>query len=121
MPCEFDVKLADELKAFNREVRSNKGTADTFRQNPTGTLKAYLENRRFEIPDPETFHAHAINVGDTLPQEPQRATVERSIYVFRESGLFEYKSVPGSPDGNDDFMYNPTGACACCNCCVLEL
>jgi hypothetical protein len=121
MACGFDERLADELKAFNQQVRSNKGTVQEFSDSPTKTVKAFLTQRGFEVPDPETFHAHVIKAGDSLPDEPLRATVERSIYVFRKSGLFEYKSVPGSPGADDDFMYNPTGACACCNCCVLEI
>ncbi len=117
MAIAFNKSLAEGLERFNTEIRNK--SIPGFDRDPTAAAKSFLKDHHVEVPDPETFHVHVIKANEPLPQEPARATIDRYIYVYRESGLFEFKLVPGSPDGDDDMMKNPTGACACCNCCVL--
>ena len=119
MDLLFNSNLAAGLQALHAQVIADRSALASFLADPTGVAKAFLAQKAIEIPDPETFHVHALKPGEDLPKEPQRATIDRYIYVFRESGLFEFKVVPGSPEGKDDFMYKPTGACACCNCGCL--
>jgi hypothetical protein len=121
MALKFNEELADALKSFYADISSDGTKSKTFSARPTETVTKYLNNKGVTIPDPATFHAHAIRVGGPLPVEPRRATIERYIYVFRKSGLFEFKIVPADPTGNDEFMLNPSGACECCNCCVCEV
>jgi hypothetical protein len=119
MRLAFNEPLAIGLQDLHRQLGVDRPLRDAFRGDPTGTARKFLRERGVQIEDPDTFHVHALRVGQSLPQEPQRATVDRYIYIFRETGLFEFKVVPGSPDGDDAFMSHPTGACACCNCGCL--
>jgi hypothetical protein len=121
MDMTFNSDLAEGMRKFNELINAAPDQMERFKASPTETLKQFLSDRRVEIPDPQTFHAHAINSSEPLPQEPERATIDRFIYVYRKSGVFEYKVVPGSKDGNDDIMINPTGACCCCNCGCFEV
>jgi len=120
MEFAFNQKLAEAVREFSETLKTDRKKASDFKQHPTETIKEILTEKKITVPRPELFHAHAINVGEALPAEPEKATIDRYIYVFRESGLFEFKVVPGSPDGNDDVMERPM-ACCCCACCVLEL
>lgn len=121
MSIPFNQELATGLSRFNTHLRADKGAGDQLRKDPTSTVKQYLTGIGVEIPDPETFHVHIIGPGNPLPDEPERATIERYVYVFRADGMFEFRVVPGDPNGNDDIMVHPTGACCCCNCCAIEL
>ena len=121
MEFNFNNDLADAVTRFSDGLRKSPEKRTSFEDSPTETLKTFLRNQGVGIPDPDLFHAHAIKVGDQLPSEPDRATRDRFIYIFRSSGLFEFKVVPGSPTGDDNIMKNPTRACCCCNCCVVEL
>jgi len=100
-------------------MRKSPETIKALEKNPTNVIKNILLEKGVAIQNPELFHAHVIKVGEALPEEPLRATVDRYIYVFRPSGLFEFKIVPGTPDGDDSIMNGTQGACCCCNCCVL--
>ena len=115
----FDNKLADTLQEYSRSMNDSEREKQSFKKDPTLSVKNFLESKGIEIP--ELFHAHFIQPGGELPSEPERATRERYIYIFRESGLFEFKIVPGSPTGDDSIMTSPQGACHCCNCCVIEV
>lgn len=117
----FNNELASALAEFNDSLRGSADKKEAFVQNPTQSVKGFLVKKNIQVEDPQLFHAHAIKISEALPSEPQRATRDRYIYIFRASGLFEFKVVPGSPTGDDSFMVNPTGACACCNCCVIEI
>lgn len=116
---DFDGRLASALGEYNHRLKNSSDERRSFEANATNSTKEFLRSKGIEIP--ELFHAHAIKLGDSLPSEPERATRDRYIYVYRQSGLFEFKIVPGSPDGNDSIMTKPTGACCCCNCCVMEI
>ena len=115
----FDKELADALADFNESVRSSSDSKEKFKEDPTVSARSVLAARGIKVAD--CFHAHAIAIGESLPAEPDRATKDRFIYVFKDSGLFEFKIVPGSSTGDDSIMYDPKGACHCCNCCVLEV
>jgi hypothetical protein len=121
MKLAFNRELAEAMGEFRISIIGNSIALDEFKRDPTGVLKAFLTDGRVPIPTPDMFHAHAIKIGEQLPQEPEHATCDRYIYVFRESGLFEFKVVPGGADGNDDLMINPQRACACCNCGCFEV
>jgi len=116
----FDKGLADGLKSYYAQMRSAAAMASAFKADPTTEVKKYLESRGVKIPRPELFHAHAIGPGNPLPHEPERATIDRYIYIFRQNGLFEFKTVPGSPEGDDGVM-SRAGACCCCNCGCFEV
>jgi hypothetical protein len=117
--ADFDSNLANVLQKFSASIRSSPQEASDFKKNPTSRAKAFLESAKLNIP--YEFHAHAIGVGEALPAEPKNATRDRYIYVFRKSGMFEFKIVPGSPSGDDAIMTGRDGACCCCNCCVVEV
>lgn len=116
---KFDSDLANALQEYNHSIKDSPREQQAFKTNPTSSTEEFLKSVGIEIP--ELFHAHAIEPGDALPSEPERATRDRYIYIFRESGLFEFKIVPGSPTGDDSIMTSPNRACCCCNCCVMEL
>lgn len=116
---EYDGDLAAALAQFSKVVREAETRRQEFRTDPTKSATEFLLSSDLTVP--EMFHAHAIRIGDSLPSEPKRATIDRYIYIYRASGLFEFKIVPGSPSGDDSIMITPTGACCCCNCCVIEL
>lgn len=116
----FNKDLAEAMQRYALRMRSSPALVQAFKSDPTGEVIKALQAESVAIPEPaDEFHAHAIQSGDELPEEPERATRDRYIYIFRESGLFEFKSVPGSSTGSDDFMRTPKGACQCCNCCVI--
>jgi hypothetical protein len=115
----FDSRLAESLSMLNLQLNESSDARKAFTADPTGVATAFLQEHGME--PPEMFHAHAIAAGETLPAEPDRATRERYVYIFRKSGLFEFKQVPGSPDGDDSIMANPRANCQCCNCCVMEV
>lgn len=116
----FNHELAEAMQRYASKIRSSPELKSAFLADPTGELVKSLTRDNVEIPDPkDEFHAHAIGKGDSLPEEPDRATRDRYIYVYRDTGLFEFKFVPGSSTGSDDFMRTPKGACHCCNCCVI--
>lgn len=119
--ANFNNDLASAVKAYSDSVRQSPEGIKVLESNPTATIKDVLQKAGVKVKDPDLFHAHVIKVGDALPDEPLRATVDRYIYIFRPSGLFEFKVVPGSPDGDDSIMSKPQGACQCCNCCVIVL
>lgn len=120
MTIDFDSNLASALQSFVDKLRSDVRLKTTFVQSPTETVVSHLEIMKVGIP--KMFHAHAVHRGNPLPEEPRLATIERNVYIFRKDGLFEYKRVPGSPDGDDAVLTNiQLGACACCNCCAVEV
>ena len=123
MTIIFNADLANGLKDFYASISSDTQAADAFKKNPTGAATAYLQKQGVTIPDPATFHCHVLSVGQTLPDEPLRATCERYIYCFRKDGTIEYKVVPAKAGSDDTFMSNPGphGACACCNCGCFEV
>lgn len=121
MRMNFDLELASALQDIASKIHADKNIRATFASDPTEAVVSYLKQKGISIP--EKFHAHAVHRGNPLPEEPLLATVDRYIYIFRKDGLFEFKQVPGSPDGNDAIMDAPlvSGACACCNCCAIEV
>lgn len=121
MEIKFDITLAEALQKFNVSLRSDPEAMTRFKQHPTREVKAFLTASGVAIPTPNWFHAHAIPHGGHLPREPKRAKVDRYIYFFRESGLFQYKQVPASPNGSNEFMENPKCACDCCSCVSIEM
>jgi len=120
MSLGFDASLASTLQNFVRELRSDSKLQAKFVEHPTETVVSHLHANKITIP--EMFHAHAVNRGNPLPEEPRLATIDRYVYIFRKDDLFEFMKVPGSPDGNDGILTNPQwGACCCCNCCAIEI
>jgi hypothetical protein len=115
----FDRSLAFVLQECYKEIKSSDSKVAEFKKSPTSILTQYLKSKGIDLP--QGFHGHAIKAGDPLPEEPKRATVDRFVYIFRESGLFEFKMVPGARDGNDEIMNGSFGACSCCNCCLMEV
>jgi hypothetical protein len=120
MDFNFNEKLAETVKQFSATLSTSRDHIAEFEKHPTETIKTLLQEKGVTVSRPDLFHAHAIKIGDQLPSEPERATIDRYIYIFRASGLFEFKVVPGSKDGNDGVM-SRAEACCCCNCCVLEV
>jgi len=119
--ANFNDDLATAVMSYCDSMRKSPEMIKALQDNPTAVIKNVLQKKNVQVEHPELFHAHVINDGESLPHEPLRATIDRYIYVFRPSGLFEFKVVPGSPDGDDSIMRTPGGACSCCNCCVLVI
>lgn len=119
--ANFNNDLASAVKAYSDSIRQSPEKIKALQSNPTATVNDVLQKAGVTVSDPKLFHAHVIKAGDVLPDEPLRATVDRYIYIFRPSGVFEFKVIPGSPDGDDSFMSKPNGACQCCNCCVIVI
>ena len=121
MPCLFDDNLASALEDFVVHLRADAKVMEKFAKQPTETVVAHMRAKGARVPD--MFHAHAVHRGNPLPEEPRLATTERYIYIFRKDGMFEFKRVPGSPHGDDAVLQSPAamGACACCNCCAVEI
>lgn len=121
MQVQFDERLASALQEFVTRLRGDDGLRAQFIENPTAAATSFLQKKGATVPT--TFHAHAVSRGNPLPEEPRLATVDRFIYIFRKDGLFEFKQVPGSPDGDDAVLSGlpHLGACACCNCCAVEI
>jgi hypothetical protein len=117
MDLNFDDKLATVLGELARSVMGSDENRDAFKANPTEVATKFLKQKGLAVP--ELFHAHAVENGSSLPAEPELATKDRYVYIYRKSGLFEFKQVPGSPEGDDSIMTNPQRACCCCNCCVI--
>lgn len=119
---KFNEDLVVVVKRFIDTLSTSPQARADLLADPTGAIKKLLSQQGVPIPEPaDEFHAHVIGAGDALPEEPDRATRERYIYVFHANGLFEFKVVPGSPTGDDGFMRSPKSACQCCNCCVLQV
>jgi hypothetical protein len=117
----YNPELVTVMKTFSAILKGSKEVQALFSKDPTGYTRRLIVESGIDVP--QEFHSHAIKVGAELPAEPKRATIDRYVYVFRSSGLFEFKIVPGSPTGDDSIMQAPpgSGACCCCNCCVFEV
>ncbi len=115
----FDENLAKALQEFSIQVKKSESEKSDFIENPTNKVVSFLKNKGIEIPD--MFHSHAIHEGNPLPKEPDYATRERYIYIFRKSGIFEFKVVPGKPDGDDSIMVEGLRSCNCCICNAVEV
>ena len=115
---KFNAAFATALCDYAEKVRSSPRILNEFKSKPTESVIAFLKEKGIEVP--EEFHAHAVHRNNPLPEEPWLAKCDRHIYICRENGLFEFKFVPGSPEGDDSILNGSRGACACCNCgCIV--
>ena len=114
----FDHDTLSALQTAHAKILAGDHEFD--RINPTPFIRKILGDSGIQMS--AEFHAHAVKLGESLPDERPHGTDDREIYFLKSDGSIEYHFLKGRPDGLP--MSELRAAAKCCNCqkcCVVEV
>ena len=121
-------KAIEVLANVNKLQMENSKFKESLAEDPTNFIKNALKIAGLNIPeiDSEGFHAHVINKGEELPDEPIQGTKNREIYFFKSEGNYEYRKVKAGSQTdkkiieNDSILKKAENKCECeYLCCIF--